>query len=123
MRTILKILKNQKGQAVTEFFLIFPIFIILMIFLIFIYKFISETMHVQQDVRYALRVTIEKEWQDDFHHVVEKDDVFVKTPQKIEDMTGVPYLNKEIKMSSYAGCYGGLMKSEYRKHYRYRQIE
>lgn len=123
MRTILETIRNQKGQAVTEFFLIFPIFIIFIIFLIFIYTLISEIMHVQQDVRYDLRVTIEKEWKDNFHPVCEKNDVFVKTPRKIEEMTGVPYIKKEIKMSSYAGCYGGLGKSEYRKRYRYRQIE
>jgi len=123
MRTAFKILKNQQGQAVTEFFLLMPFFIIFMIFLIFIYQLISEIMHVQQDVRYEMRVTIEKEWKENFHEVVEKDDVFVKTPHIIAEWTGVPYIAQEIKIVSYAGCYEGLKKNEYRRRFRYRQIE
>ena len=123
MRTAFKILKNQQGQAVTEFFLLMPIFIIFMVFLIFIYQLISEIIHVQQNVRYEMRVTIEKKWKDDFHKAAEKDDVFVKTPHKIAEWTGVPYIAQEIKISSYAGCYAGLKKNEYRKRHRYRKIE
>ena len=123
MNKFTKLIKNEQGQAMIEFCLILPLFVICMIFLIFVYNLVSEIIRVQQDVRYELRVTIEKEWQDDFHAVEEKRDVFVEVPSKIKEMIGKTYVSKEIVMTAYAGCYAGLKKNEYRRRYRYRQIE
>ncbi len=118
-----KTIKNEQGQAMIEFCLIIPLFVICMIFLLFIYNLVSQIIRVQQDVCYELRVTIEEEWQDDFHAVEEKRDVFVAVPSKIKEMIGKAYVSKEIMMSAYAGCYPDLKKNEYRRRYRYRQIE
>jgi len=106
-----------------ELCLMLPLVVIFMVFLIFVYSLVSEIIRVQQDVRYELRVKIEKEAEGPFKEVKEKGDVFVEIPGKLKEWMERTYVATEITMSSYAGCYQGLGLNEYRNRRRIRQIE
>jgi hypothetical protein len=119
---VLKKINNENGQATVEFFLILPLFVVVMLFLMLVYELLVEITTVQQNVRFEMRTTVEKEWETDFHAVEEEEDVFVKLTGAMKAMLGYQYIKKLIIMKSYAGCYPGLKKNIYRLRHRHRQI-
>lgn len=123
MNPMIPKIRNEQGQAMVELCLMLPLVVIFMVFLIFVYSLVSEIIRVQQDVRYELRVKIDKEASDPFHDVEEKGDVFVEIPGRLKEWMGRSYVATEITMSSYAGCYQGLGWNEYRNRRRLREIE
>ena len=120
---LIKVIKNNKGQALIEFGLMLPLFVIVMIFLIIIYDLTNTQITVQENIRYEVRKSIDLNAKGKFRPREKTGDVFVEVPGRMKNILEIPFISQTMKLSYYEGCYQGLYKNKFRKRYLYRQIE
>ncbi len=110
-------LTDNNGAVMVEFAMMMPLIIILMVFLMATYEFVEQMITVQQDIRYELRTSIDKNSGGPFHRVIVpgggSSNVFVEMPGKMKDILGRPYIRSTMTLSGYEGCYQQRGHSKY----------
>jgi len=121
-KALIKVINNNKGQAMVEFGLMLPLFVVIMMFLIISYHLTSDMITAQGDVRYDFRRSVDKMSEGQFAPIEENRRVSVEIPGKMKNALGMPFIRTSIKLKGYGGCYQGLKKNQYRRKYLYRRV-
>ena len=91
-KKLIKVINNNKGQAMVEFCLILPLFVVIMMVPITIYELISKMITEQGHVYYELRESVDKMSKGNFRQVEKRGNIFVKIPGKVKNIRGMPYI-------------------------------
>lgn len=100
-----------------------PLFVIIMMFLMITYELVDEMITVEQEIRYELRKSVDIKSPGSFEFIEESKVAFLIVRGRMKNVLGRTFIGKEIRLSSYGGCYQGSKLNKYRRRVFYREIE